>query len=94
MSEWLSLADTIPISESAGPLSLRKKVLSANVTSIAESPGYRYSKSFQDTLYRIFIETEDGNGIIPSEHAHTELPEHFPEPNNISLISGIYNKLV
>ena len=88
MSEWLSLPDTMTNSRSVGPSSKKRKLFLANVTSIAESGGHKYSRSFQDILYQIGITTEDNNGIIPSEHEHTELPEYFPEANNLPLLSG------
>ena len=73
---------------SAGLSSKKRKLLSANVTSIAESGGHKYSRSSQDILYRIGVTTGDGRAIIPSEHEHTELPEYFPEPNNLPLLTG------
>ena len=87
MSEWLSLPDTMTTSKFAGPSSKKRKLLSANITSIAKSGGHKYSTSFQDILYQLGITSEDNNGIIPSEHEHTELPEYFPEPNNLPLLS-------
>lgn len=78
ISDWLSLTDTMTTSKSASPSSKKRKLLSANVISIAESEGHKYSRSFQDILYQIGIIIEDDNSIIPSEHEHTELPEYFP----------------
>ena len=88
MSEWLSLPDTMTTSKSAGPSSKKRKLLSANITSTAESGGHKYSILLQDILYQLGITTEDDNGIIPSKHEHTELPEYFPELNNLPLLSG------
>lgn len=86
MSEWLSLPDTMTTSRSVGPSSKKRKLLLANVTSIAKSGGHKYSSLFQDILYRIGITTKDDNSIIPSEYEHTKLPEYFPEPNNLPLL--------
>lgn len=75
-------------SKSVGPSSKKRKRLSSNIISIAESGGHKYSRSYQDILYQLGITTEDDNGLIPSEYEHTELPEYFPEPNNLTLLSG------
>ena len=85
VSEWLSLTDTMTTSKFAGPSSKKRKLLSANITLILKSGD---SSSFQDILYQIGITIKDDNGIIPLEHEHTELPEYFPEPNNLLLLLG------
>lgn len=70
-----------------GPLSKKKKLLVATSASIAESGGHKYSNLYTDILYLLSITSVSSSGIIPSEYKHTKVPEYFPKPNNLPLLS-------
>lgn len=72
-------------SKSASPNSKKKKRFLSNITSIAESGGYTYSRLYQNILYQLGITIEDNNGLIFLENEHTKLPKYFQELNNLFL---------
>lgn len=73
-------------SKSVSQSSKKRKLLSANIISIAKNRGQKYNISFQDILYQLGITTEDNNNIISLKHKHTKLPKYFSKPNNHFLL--------